>query len=145
MKNTKQVIVWRNDLKVRTGKKMAMAAHASMAFLTKDGEMKDEIFSMAFGDERYQFFTNETLDMHRHYDEIKHWLENSFRKIVCYVNSEEEFDSIHQKALDNGLISHIVIDNGATEFNGVLTKTCLAIGPHYDERFIGISDHLPLL
>jgi PTH2 family peptidyl-tRNA hydrolase len=77
--------------------------------------------------------------------EIKHWLENSFKKIVCYVNSEEELVELHQKALDAGLMSHLIEDNGATEFNGVKTKTAVAIGPAWDHKFEGITDHLPLL
>jgi PTH2 family peptidyl-tRNA hydrolase len=39
----------------------------------------------------------------------------------------------------------MIEDNGATEFNGVKTKTCCAIGPHSDEKFEGVTDHLPLL
>jgi len=78
-------------------------------------------------------------------EEIYYWLQNSFRKICVYVNSEEELKDLHQKALDKGLMSHMIEDNGATEFNGVKTLTCLAIGPHYDQRFEGITDHLPLL
>ena len=126
---------------------IAQGSHASMAFLTKNGGMVDEIFSSDNGwvSNRYQYFKSGGGDMFRHYDEINHWLKNSFRKIVCYVNSEQELDEFHQKAIDNGLISHMIEDNGATEFNGVKTKTCIAIGPHYDEKFIGITDHLPLL
>jgi PTH2 family peptidyl-tRNA hydrolase len=80
-----------------------------------------------------------------HAGEINHWLRNSFRKICVYVNSEEELEAVHQKALDSGLMSHMIEDNGATEFNGVKTKTCCAIGPHVDGKFEGITDHLPLL
>jgi PTH2 family peptidyl-tRNA hydrolase len=78
-------------------------------------------------------------------EEINHWLRNSFRKICVYVNSEEELEAVHQKALDNGLISHMLTDNGATEFNGVKTKTCCAIGPASDHKFKNVTDHLPLL
>jgi PTH2 family peptidyl-tRNA hydrolase len=131
------VIVWRNDLKVRTGKKMAMASHAANSFLTK------AIFRRKVDHYSSEFVNNEYGE--HTMNEIEHWLENSFRKIVCYVNSEEELDTIHQKALDKGLISHMIIDNGATEFNGVLTKTAIAVGPAWDDKFIGITDHLPLL
>ena len=78
-------------------------------------------------------------------NEIAHWLRNSFRKICVYVNSEEELVAVHQKALDSGLMSHIIGDNGLTEFNGVKTKTAVAIGPAWDSKFEGITDHLPLL
>ncbi len=135
-KNTKQVIIWRNDLKVRTGKKMAMASHASMAFLTRDG-----FIGQVYND---NVFINIELGV-KHLDEIDHWLKNSFRKIVLYVNTEEELRELHQKALDKGLMSHIIVDNGTTEFNGVPTTTALAIGPAWDFKFEGLTDHLKLL
>ncbi len=75
--------------------------------------------------------------MEKHFKEIDHWLRNSFRKICVYVNSEEELKEVYQKALDKGLMSNLVEDNGTTEFNGVRTLTCCAIGPHYDEKFEG--------
>lgn len=135
-KNTKQVIVIRKDLNMRKGKMCAQASHASMAFLTKN-------MDWYMGDEG-AYFETKSFNMPQSV-EITHWLQNSFRKIVCYVNSEQELKDLHQKALDAGLISHLIEDNGATEFNGVKTLTCLAVGPHYDQRFEGITDNLPLL
>ena len=134
--NTKQVIVVRKFPNLRTGKYCSQVAHASMAFLTRDG-----FIGQVYND---NVFINIELGV-IHLEEIDHWLKNSFRKICVYVNSEEELVSLHQKALDSGLISHIIEDNGATEFNGVKTLTALAIGPHWDSKFIGITDHLPLL
>lgn len=135
--STKQIIIIRKDLNMRKGKMIAQGAHASMAFLTKE---------MAWGtcNDGFIFDTGLFRSMEV-VIQINHWLRNSFRKIVCYVNSEEELEEIHKKALDNSLISHMVTDNGTTEFNGVPTKTCVAIGPHWDEKFEGITDHLPLL
>jgi len=134
--NTKQIIVMRKDLNMRRGKQIAQGSHASMAFITKNFSISQTIDSQ--GDPC--FFACLAFT-----EEINHWLENSFRKICVYVNSEEELEAVHQKALDSGLISHMIEDNGATEFNGVKTKTCCAIGPHTDEKFEGITDHLPLL
>jgi PTH2 family peptidyl-tRNA hydrolase len=131
MKNTKQVIVWRNDLKVRKGKIAAQCAHAAMAFLTRNVEWRDSLLWVQ--------------EDHTQKDEIRHWLNNSFRKICVYVNSEEELVALHEKALQAGLVSHLITDNGTTEFNGVPTRTALAIGPHWDEKFEGITDKLPLL
>lgn len=137
--NTKQVLVVRKDLNMRKGKIAAQCAHAAMSFMSKMG--------MAFHSPPYSFYRKYLHDgnVNENVDEINHWLGNSFRKICVYVNSEEELDEIHQKALDKGLISHMIIDNGETEFNGVLTKTVVAIGPHYDNKFEGITDNLPLL
>lgn len=127
----------RKDLNMRKGKMCAQASHASMAFLTKG-------MYWASVNDGFEFST-ETIYDWREVKEINHWLNNSFRKICVYVNSEEELRELHQKALDNGLISHMITDNGATEFNGVPTMTCCAIGPHWDFKFEGITDKLPLL
>ncbi len=135
--NTKQIIVIRKDLKMRTGKACAQASHASMSFLTKSG-------SNVFDDYHSAYYRTANFDKNWVY-ELSHWLQNSFRKIVVYVNSEEELTEVHQKALASGLISHLITDNGATEFNGIPTMTCCAIGPHWDSKFEGITDKLPLL
>jgi len=134
--NTKQVIVIRKDLNMRRGKQIAQGSHASMAFLTKGMECFQS-------NDGYEFAT-ETIYIERA-EEIEHWLQNSFRKICVYVNSEEELVAVHQKAIDSGLISHLIIDNGKTEFHNIPTATCLAVGPAWDYKFSGITDHLPLL
>lgn len=136
-KNTKQVIVIRKDLNMRKGKMIAQGSHASMSFLTINGQF-------GYCKDNENIFYNEDFSFDDR-TEINHWLQNSFRKICVYVNSEQELLDIHQAALDAGCISHLIEDNGATEFNGVKTLTCCAIGPHYDERFEGLTDHLPLL
>jgi len=129
----------RNDLNMRKGKMVAQGSHASMAFLTQ--RMRKEKLK----DDHSYWYCTDTLWDTVHADEIDHWLHHSFRKIVCYVNSEEELTAVHDAALAAGLTSHLITDNGATEFSGVATKTCIAIGPHYDDRFHGITTLLPLL
>jgi PTH2 family peptidyl-tRNA hydrolase len=140
--NTKQVIVMRKDLNMRKGKMIAQGSHASMSFLTQKMNLQK---TMGYG-----IHHHETRYLSQAYDEkqaieITSWLTSSFRKICVYVNSEEELEAVHQKALDSGLISHMIVDNGATEFNGVKTKTCCAIGPASDHKFKNVTDHLPLL
>lgn len=137
IQNTKQVIVIRKDLNMRKGKMIAQGSHASMAFLT-------ESMHKAYGLDTLPCFVTDTFFVDKSIA-IEHWLKNSFRKIVCYVNSEEELVEIHQRALASGLLSHLIEDNGLTEFNGVKTKTAVAIGPDWDDAFEGITDHLPLL
>lgn len=141
MKNSKQILVVRKDLNMRKGKIAAQCCHGSMAFLTKGGMNRRGYKSQFDLDECLTTEKILQIDM----EKITHWLENSFRKICVYVNSEGELVAIHEKALAAGLISHLVEDNGATEFNGVKTKTVVAIGPAWDEDFVGITDHLPLL
>ena len=130
----------RKDLNMRKGKMIAQGSHASMAFLTREMSVACNIDDPTDFGADVSFGNNEKFTI-----EVDHWLKNSFRKICVYVNSEEELQEVHQKALDSGLISHLITDNGMTEFNGVPTMTCCAIGPHSDEKFEGVTDHLPLL
>lgn len=139
MKSTKQVIVMRKDLNMRKGKMVAQGSHASMAFLTE--RMRKERLAAT---QEYWFCTD-TIWCEIHADEIDHWLKHSFRKIVCYVDSEAALEAVHAAAKAAGLTSHLITDNGTTEFGGVPTKTCIAIGPHYDDRFHGVTSLLPLL
>ena len=135
--DTKQVIVIRKDLNMRKGKMCAQASHASMAFLTRKSWISCP------SNNTYWFCGPQLqLDFAR---ELEDWLNNSFRKICVSVNSKEELYELYSQALDKGLVAHLIVDNGATEFNGVATATCVAIGPHFDEKFEGITNHLPLL
>jgi PTH2 family peptidyl-tRNA hydrolase len=143
MQNTKQVIVVRKDLGMRAGKMCAQVAHASLSFLTKSGEIKHR-FDCDSSEFLYSF-ENHATHMKTYQPEITAWLKFSYRKIVCYVNSEEELKHIHEQAKARGLISYLIEDNGATEFHGIKTLTCCAIGPHVDSTFINLTDHLPLL
>lgn len=118
---TKQVLVIRKDLKMRRGKEISQCSHAALAFLSK------------------KHMNNIPLT-----DAEKEWLDNSYAKICLVVNSEEELMTVHQKALDAGLESNLIIDSGKTEFHGVLTKTCLAIGPDYCEKIDPITSNLTL-
>jgi len=120
--NVKQVIVMRKDLKCRRGKECAQSAHASMKFLVD--AIKDK----------------------REYTEVENeWLFNGvFRKICVIVNSEEELIEAHERAIEHGLTSKLITDAGATEFHGVPTNTCIAIGPDYSEAIDKVTGHLKL-
>lgn len=133
---TKQIIVMRTDLNMRKGKMIAQGSHASMAFLTRKGtfDSLDCLYDEAF--------INTSMT---NLKEAKEWMENSFTKICVGVNSEAELDEIYNKAKEAGLTVHMVVDSGRTEFNGVPTKTCLAIGPHYSEKIDAITGNLKLL
>ena len=77
--------------------------------------------------------------------EMAMWLEDRFTKIVVGVDSEAQLDEIYRLASDAGLPVHMVEDAGLTEFKGIATKTCLAIGPANAERIDKITGHLRLL
>ena len=52
---------------------------------------------------------------------------------------------IYQQAKDKGLPCSLIVDAGLTEFNGIPTKTCIAIGPAYSKYIDPITGHLKLL
>lgn len=136
MSEPKQVIVMRKDLNMRKGKMIAQGSHASMAFLTRRiGRPEDG------GSGDWCPFT--TLES---FSEAElEWLRGRFTKICVYVNSEEELLAIHNQAIEAGLVSHLITDAGLTEFGGVPTNTCCAIGPGFPEKLDPITGNLPLL
>lgn len=127
MYNTKQVIVMRTDLNMRKGKMIAQGAHASMAWLTR------RLAACNVYDELYIAEAEEE------------WLHSSFAKICVGVNSQKELEDIAGRAEGVGLQIHMITDNGATEFHGVPTLTCCAIGPDYSYKIDVITKNLKLL
>ena len=120
----------RKDLHMRMGKACAQAAHASMAFLTRN-------------------LTNEKSGYSKYYITLssveEEWIKESYTKICVYVNSEEELRTVMANAFRAGLVCHEIIDSGTTEFNGVPTLTCCAIGPDEAEKIDVITGYLKLL
>jgi PTH2 family peptidyl-tRNA hydrolase len=123
MKNdhVKQVIVIRKDLKMNPGKLAAQASHASISFLV-DRFLKKDTLSKA-----------ESI-----------WVEEKFTKICLRVNSEEELIEIYQNAINANLEAVLITDAGLTEFHGVPTKTCVAIGPDFSDKIDKITEKLKL-
>jgi PTH2 family peptidyl-tRNA hydrolase len=127
---SKQVLIWRHDLKVRKGKIAAQIAHASLgAVLSVLDRTGDDNWTLPVGK----------------FPALKTWLEGRFTKICTYCNSEEELLELYEQAKKAGLICSLITDAGLTEFNGVPTKTCLAIGPGNPEEIDKITKHLNLL
>lgn len=145
--NTKQVIVIRKDLrnfdgnKVRTGKLISQACHASMgSLLSMFTKQKCEHLPPVMpGQISYKYelnFNDESV--------LNDWLNGKFTKVCVSVDSEEELMEIYNKIPD-GWPKMLVTDAGLTEFNGVPTKTCLCIGPYISEEIDKITGHLKLL
>ena len=121
MKEPKQIIVMRKDLNMRKGKMVAQGAHASMAaILQSNKEIKKT-------------------------PALEEWLNGRFTKICVSVNSEEELLTVYNQAKEAGIICSLITDAGLTEFNGVPTITCAAIGPDYPEEIDPITKDLKLL
>ena len=127
---TKQVIVIRRDLRMRRGKEIAQGAHAATAWLA------DRVIDA--------MTPNGTVDHVALSAAERAWLESSFRKVTVKVNSEEELMAVYHQALGAGLVVHLVTDRGLTEFGGVPTRTCLAVGPDYDDLVDPVTGDLEL-
>lgn len=126
-KRIKQVIVMRHDLKMRRGKQIAQGAHASMSFICRRLQERGSVSLADFSEVE------------------RAWLTGAFAKVCCRVDSEEELMAIHDKAVAAGLEVHLITDSGKTEFHGVPTRTCLAIGPEETEKIDAITGELQLL
>lgn len=132
MKQVKQVIVMRKDLNMRKGKMCAQAAHASLGLFLK--YKWRFLFSYWFpGTPAYI------------------WLRHKFRKIVVSVDSKDALlNKLHMVEYinenKNRNIPYVAIkDAGDTEFHGVPTWTCIAIGPWWSEEIDWITGDLKLL
>ena len=142
---TKQVIVVRKDLKMRKGKLAAQVAHASMKVLldlmTKYINVEDvteaDTFAMPPVYNYSLIFTEGTY--------LHNWLDGLFTKVVVSVDSEEELFKILNEAEHAMIPCALITDAGLTEFGGVPTNTCIAIGPYLSEDLDAITGHLKLM
>lgn len=107
----------RKDLNMRRGKQIAQGAHASLKV---------------------------TLENLEHPD-VKEWLSGRFTKIAVSVDSYEELMEVVKKAEEAGVVTSVIVDAGLTEFGGVPTVTCAAVGPALPEKLESITGHLKLL
>jgi peptidyl-tRNA hydrolase, PTH2 family len=123
----KQIIVLRKDLNMRKGKMVAQGAHASMRAILNGARREGDVLCIP-------------LDARN-----EPWLCGRFKKICVSVSSESELLTLHQQALDAGLITALIQDAGLTEFGGVPTYTALAIGPDEDAKIDPLTKNLPLL
>jgi PTH2 family peptidyl-tRNA hydrolase len=128
-RRAKQVIVMRKDLNMRKGKMIAQGAHASMKVLLDGGVLEVDRSSFSLTP----------------WPALAEWLAGRFAKICVSVNSEAELDAIMDKARAANIPCALIVDSGATEFHGVPTKTCCAIGPAWADEIDAVTGGLPLL
>jgi len=117
----------RKDLGMRKGKMIAQGAHASLAVLLERGRIAEGRFAL-------------DLD-----EPTAAWLGGRFTKVCVSVESEEALDAIVTRARAAGVPCALIVDAGVTEFRGVPTKTCCAVGPGWLEDVDAITGALPLL
>lgn len=122
----------RKDLNMRKGKMIAQGAHASLKAILDTGHVEG-----IRGSWEDQFVI--PLD-----NPIYAWLTGNFKKVCVYVNSEQELLALYVKAKEAGIITALITDSGLTEFNGVPTNTCIAVGPDFEDKIDTITGGLPL-
>jgi PTH2 family peptidyl-tRNA hydrolase len=125
----KQVIVMRKDLGMRKGKMIAQGAHASLKVLLDAGAPDPAGTAFAF-----------PLD-----PALAAWLGGRFTKVCVSVDSEAALDAVVERAHAAGVRCALIVDAGHTEFHGVPTKTCCAVGPAWTDAVDAITGELPLL
>lgn len=153
MSNPKQVIVIRRyfpdgeggQRKVRAGKMIAQAAHASMKVFFD--MMDEEDLGKEHGrDFEGVYSFSLSLDTRSKSDKaVYEWMSGGFAKITVGVNSEEELLSVYRQARAAKIYCSLIKDAGKTEFKGVPTYTAVAIGPDYPEKIDLITGGLKLL
>jgi peptidyl-tRNA hydrolase len=113
---TKQVIVIRRFYpdgkggvrQVRNGKLISQAAHASISFLTRRIRSRNDLmesWKLCKDFDGNPLPLKEGGPLYTHFCltlEEEHWLNNSFKKICLYVNSEEELEEIYNRAKMSG-------------------------------------------
>jgi len=127
-RDAKQVIVMRKDLGMRKGKMIAQGAHAAMAVLLEGARASETEIVLPLDEAAHQWLVS-----------------GRFTKVCVGVNSEAELDDIVARALAAKVPCAVIVDAGKTEFHGVPTKTCCAVGPAWSEDVDAITGALSLL
>ena len=67
---------------------------------------------------------------------LEQWMDGSFAKICLYVDSKEDLIALYRKVKEGSpdIPVELIEDAGLTEFHGVPTLTCLAIGPYWADQ-----------
>lgn len=137
MKDVKQVIVVRKFPNLRTGKYASQVAHAAMSIFFQNLLKTNDDINISEKGEDYYILLNKPY--------FEEYINGRFKKIVVYVNSEEELLAIHKQAFDKGIHCSLIKDAGLTEFGGVPTYTAVGIGPWDSKEIDEITGQLKLL
>ncbi len=127
MKPHKQSIIIRKDLNMRRGKMCAQASHASMKVFFDRMKKSENGYICDFT------------------QEMEEWKNGAFTKIVLGCDSIDDIYDLQDKANSLNVPNAVIIDNGTTEFGGVPTVTCIAIGPCKAEIVENLTSKYSLL
>jgi PTH2 family peptidyl-tRNA hydrolase len=74
------------------------------------------------------------------------WISGGQTKVVVSVDSEKELMDIYHNILQTSDVPvSLILDAGRTEFNGVATYTCIAVGPAEVSKVDAFTGKLKLL
>lgn len=121
---SKQILIVREDLKMRKGKMAAQCAHATQGVLFSQGRKEDTRLTVEF----------------EAGSAMQHWCLTNFKKIVLGCKDLDHFMQYARQARERGVLHYAVMDSGLTEFHGQPTLTVLAIGPLWEDEFVGWTD-----
>lgn len=138
MSEIKQVIIVRKDLHMRSGKIAAQCCHASMKVIL---DMMHRDYMVMEPDPSVEHWTLKLIKGSDLYD----WLSGHFTKVVLYVDSLEEMESIEATANKLWIPTAKIIDAGKTEFHNIPTPTCVALGPYDGDVLDKLTGHLRLI
>ena len=113
---------------MRKGKMIAQGAHAAMAVLLEGATATDHDITIELDAAAHQWLVSGRVT-----------------KICVGVDSEAALDDVVARAKAAGVPCALIVDAGRTEFHGVETKTCCAVGPAWAEDVDKITGMLPLL
>ena len=129
---SKQVLVMKKfpkERNMRTGKYVAQGAHASLGAILGLGQITHD-------EEHFVIPLNN--------DFVKAWIMGNFKKVTCYVTTDQELYDLHDAAKSAGIACALIRDAGLTEFNGIPTLTAVGIGPDNEDLINKITGNLPL-
>ena len=136
----KQVIVVRKDLNMRKGKLATQVAHSSLKVIL---DMMRVYKSVDLNSNGRSFIKRELEYSPESY--LGDWIEGRFTKVCLSCDSEKELLDLYKATGDLGIPVALITDAGLTEFHGVATKTCIAIGPWESSEIDKITGKLKLL
>ena len=138
----KQILIIRKDLHMRMGKISAQCCHASNKIIWENIHELENLKQVLKS-------VNPRISLNMFSNNVKklnEWLSNGKNTKICvYVNSEQELLEIYNKAKEQNILCSLITDSGLTEFHGVPTITCCALGPDYSEILDPITSHLKLM
>ena len=125
MKNVKQVIVVRKDLKLKRGKVASLVAEATMQFILDNNESDRP----------------DELHVKLSQQEIR-WLDGSFTRDVVGIDSHDALCNLVLRAELNGMNVYSVFDRSSKKLDEISQLLCVAFGPDEEDQISQVIGNL---